>query len=177
MFLTSEVPLYPTTWCGTGVYVPYLGRAGSATRQRTRAWWFSSTASPLLSLLHLQGNLAHKKHPPPRTLQHDYAWVIWWFYGGAVSYERGTPQVQGHGGERGHGGPPRQLPSCADRMRHIQDSQDQIPALTVLYDCLTDPKHSLITPNSNPAGSGTRRRMRAWLSCSIASRPLRLSTS
>jgi len=40
----------------------------------------------------LQGYLAHKKTPPPRTLQEPYAWgpmVV--LGGGAVSYERGTP--------------------------------------------------------------------------------------
>ena len=40
----------------------------------------------------LQGFLAHKKLPPPRTLQYGYAYgpmVV--LGGGAVSYERGTP--------------------------------------------------------------------------------------
>ena len=32
----------------------------------------------------LQGYLAHKKHPPPRTLQKDYARVIWWSWGGGL---------------------------------------------------------------------------------------------
>ena len=32
---------------------------------------------------HLQGYLAHKKHPPPTTLQKDYTLrVLWWSYGG-----------------------------------------------------------------------------------------------
>jgi len=40
----------------------------------------------------LQGYLAHKKHPPPRTLQWDYTYgPIAVLGGGAVSYERGTP--------------------------------------------------------------------------------------
>jgi len=40
----------------------------------------------------LQGYLAHKKHPPPRTLQKDYNQGHMVVLGrGAVSYERGTP--------------------------------------------------------------------------------------
>ena len=39
-----------------------------------------------------QGYLAHKKYPPPRTLQWDYAQVPMVFLGGGlVSYERGIP--------------------------------------------------------------------------------------
>ena len=44
------------------------------------------------SRLYVQGYLAHKKTPPPRILQFDYALgpvVVLWR--GAVSYERGTP--------------------------------------------------------------------------------------
>jgi len=40
----------------------------------------------------MQGYLAHKKQRPSRTLQQEYAvgpMVVLW--GGAVSYERGTP--------------------------------------------------------------------------------------
>ena len=40
----------------------------------------------------IQGYLAHKKTPPPRTLQFAYAWghmVV--LRGKAVSYEQGTP--------------------------------------------------------------------------------------
>ena len=40
----------------------------------------------------VQGNLAHKKVPPPRTLQQAYAQGPAVVLGGeAVSYERGTP--------------------------------------------------------------------------------------
>ena len=50
-------------------------------------------------MLWVQGYLAHKKHPLPRTLQWDYTLgplVV--LGGGALSYERGTPvQVQGSG--------------------------------------------------------------------------------
>ena len=40
----------------------------------------------------IQGYLAHKKYPPPRTLWEDYTWgpmVV--VLGGGGSYERGTP--------------------------------------------------------------------------------------
>ena len=40
----------------------------------------------------VQGYLAHKKRPPPRTLQHDYTQGPMVALGEvAVSYERGTP--------------------------------------------------------------------------------------
>ena len=43
----------------------------------------------------IQGCLAHKKHPPPRTLQEDYTQgVMVVLGGGAASYERGTPVRQ-----------------------------------------------------------------------------------
>jgi hypothetical protein len=44
--------------------------------------------------LKVPGSLAHKKYPPPRTLQQDFTrghMVV--SGGGAVSYERGTPVV------------------------------------------------------------------------------------
>jgi hypothetical protein len=42
----------------------------------------------------LQGYLAHKKPPPPRTLQQAYAYgPVVVLGGGLVSYERGTPAV------------------------------------------------------------------------------------
>jgi len=40
----------------------------------------------------LQGYIAHKKQPPPRTYIRTMSRAIWWPYGGGgVSYERGTP--------------------------------------------------------------------------------------
>jgi hypothetical protein len=36
----------------------------------------------------VQGYLAHKKHPPPRTLQQRLSRVLWWSYRGvAVAYQ------------------------------------------------------------------------------------------
>ena len=46
----------------------------------------------------VQGYLAHKKQHPPGALKSDYTWghmVV--LGGGAVSYERGTPVLGGHG--------------------------------------------------------------------------------
>ena len=43
-------------------------------------------------ILPLQGYLANKKHPPPRTLQWDFTKGHVVVLGrGAISYERGTP--------------------------------------------------------------------------------------
>jgi len=45
-----------------------------------------------LIMCHIQGNLAHKKQPPPRTLQWDFAQgPMEVLEEGAVSFERGTP--------------------------------------------------------------------------------------
>ena len=45
----------------------------------------------------LQGRLAHKKAPVPRTTKGPYAWALWWTCGGdAIPYERGTPVFASH---------------------------------------------------------------------------------
>jgi len=46
----------------------------------------------LIKTYPLQGYLAHKKHPSPRSLQQDYTQGLMVVLGaGAISYERGTP--------------------------------------------------------------------------------------
>jgi len=76
--------------------------------QQSHVGW--QVSSRELSVARVQGDFAHKKHPPPRTLQYDSAHGPMVALGGvAVSYERGTPP----------GSDPSQDPS--------QDSRDTIP--------------------------------------------------
>ena len=49
---------------------------------------------PLPTASNVQGYLAHKKPPPPRTLQQDHAYGSMGVLGGwAFSYGRGTPHA------------------------------------------------------------------------------------
>ena len=69
LFLMSEVPLYGTYQTVKARIWPWL--SGESRQNRLSCSLFARHFSPPLQvrMQRLQGYLARKKHPPPRTLQ------------------------------------------------------------------------------------------------------------
>ena len=76
----SEVPVYRTL---------YTSPVSVSRIFLTRNAFTTTPAASVPPTAPVKWYLAHKKHPPPRTLQYEDQMVV--LGGGAVSYERGTP--------------------------------------------------------------------------------------